>query len=143
MENLLRDGDYVPNGFGGFTRLYGAQEVLAKALFKLTCRRGSFPFLQDLGSRLYELGRLRPSEREAAAKKPSQSPKHLKQAKQQLFLKSRPQQVKHRQKQKDLQAMRTNFSRLTKFTLSISSFPMRAGLTLKRIPRARRNMKPT
>ena len=58
MENLLRDGDYVPNGFGGFTRLYGAQEVLAKALFKLTCRRGSFPFLQDLGSRLYELGRL-------------------------------------------------------------------------------------
>ena len=31
MENLLRDGDYVPNGFGGFTRLYGAQEVLAKA----------------------------------------------------------------------------------------------------------------
>ena len=67
MENLLRDGDYVPNGFGGFTRLYGAQEVLAKALFTLTCRRGSFPFLQDLGSRLYELGRLRPSEREAAA----------------------------------------------------------------------------
>ena len=68
MENLLRDGDYVPNGFGGFTRLYGTQEVLAKALFKLTCRRGSFPFLQDLGSRLYELGQLRPSEREAAAK---------------------------------------------------------------------------
>ena len=28
-------------------------------------------------------------------------------------------------------------------TLSISSFPMRTGLTLKRIPRARRNMKPT
>ena len=41
------------------------------------------------------------------------------------------------------QAMRTNFSRLTKFTLSISSFPMRTGLTLKRIPRARRNMKLT
>lgn len=32
MENLLRDGDYVPNGFGGFTRLYGAQEVLAHFL---------------------------------------------------------------------------------------------------------------
>ena len=68
MENLLRDGDYVPNGFGGFTRLYGTQELLARALFKLTCRRGSFPFLKDLGSRLYELGSLRPSEREAAAK---------------------------------------------------------------------------
>ena len=52
MENLLRDGDYVPNGFGGFTRLYGTQEVLARALFRLTCRRGSFPFLPELGSRL-------------------------------------------------------------------------------------------
>ena len=57
MENLLRDGDYVPNGFGGFTRLYGTQEVLARALFRLTCRRGSFPFLPELGSRLQELGR--------------------------------------------------------------------------------------
>ena len=68
MENLLRDGDYVPNGFGGFTRLYGAQEVLARALFRLTCRRGSFPFLPELGSRLQELGREKPSAREAAAK---------------------------------------------------------------------------
>ena len=61
MENLLRDGDYVPNGFGG-------QEVLARALFRLTCRRGNFPFLPDLGSRLQELGREKPSAREAAAK---------------------------------------------------------------------------
>ena len=68
MENLLRDGDYVPNGFGGFTRLYGPQEVLARALFRLTCRRGSFPFLPELGSRLQELGREKPSAREAAAK---------------------------------------------------------------------------
>ena len=50
MENLLRDGDYAPNGFGGFTRLSGAQEVLARALFRLTCRKGSFPFLPELGS---------------------------------------------------------------------------------------------
>lgn len=68
MENLLRDGDYVPNGFGGFTRLYGTQKVLARALFRLTCRRGSFPFLPELGSRLQELGREKPSAREAAAK---------------------------------------------------------------------------
>ena len=61
MENLLRDGDYVPNGFGGFTRLYGTQEVLARALFRLTCRRGSFPFLPELGSRLQELGREKPN----------------------------------------------------------------------------------
>ena len=68
MENLLRDGDYVPNGFGGITRLYGKQEGLARALFRLTCRRGSFPFLPELGSRLQELGREKPSAREAAAK---------------------------------------------------------------------------
>ena len=38
------------------------------ALFRLTCRRGSFPFLPELGSRLQELGREKPSAREAAAK---------------------------------------------------------------------------
>ena len=46
----------------------GTQEVLARALFRLTCRRGSFPFLPELGSRLQELGREKPSAREAAAK---------------------------------------------------------------------------
>ena len=56
MENLLRDGDYVPNGFGGFTRLYGTQEVLA------------MPFLPELGSRLYELGKEKPSGRQAMAR---------------------------------------------------------------------------
>ena len=68
MENLLRDGDYVPNGFGGFTRLYGTQEVLARALFRLTCRRGAIPFLPELGSRLYELGKEKPSGRQAMAR---------------------------------------------------------------------------
>ena len=68
MENLLRDGDYVPNGFGGFTRLYGTQEVLARALFRLTCRRGSFPFLPELGSRLYALGREKPAARSDCAR---------------------------------------------------------------------------
>lgn len=68
MENLLRDGDYVPNGFGGFTRLTGTQEQLARALFKLTCRRGALPFLPELGSRLYELGKEKPAGREALAR---------------------------------------------------------------------------
>ena len=68
MENLLLDGDYVPNGFGGFTRLYGTQEILARALFKLTCRRGSLPFLPELGSRLYTLGKEKPRARQAVAK---------------------------------------------------------------------------
>ena len=62
-ENLLRGGDYVPDGFGGFVRLQEEEALLERALFKLTCRRGAFPFLPELGSRLREVGRARPSAR--------------------------------------------------------------------------------
>jgi hypothetical protein len=41
--------------------------VLARALYRLTARRGALPFLPALGSRLYQLGRERPSAREALA----------------------------------------------------------------------------
>lgn len=68
MENLLRNGDYVPNGFGGFVRLQGDEAVLQRALFKMNVRRGSFPFLPRLGSRLWELGREKPESRNAAAR---------------------------------------------------------------------------
>lgn len=34
---------------------------MQRALFKLSCRRGSFPFLPELGSRLYALGREKPA----------------------------------------------------------------------------------
>lgn len=68
MENLLRNGDYVPDGFGGFVRLTGDEALLARALFRLTCRRGRFPFLPELGSRLWELGKEKPSGRDAAAR---------------------------------------------------------------------------
>lgn len=67
-ENLLRGGDYVPDGFGGFVRLEEEQARLACALFRLTCRRGAFAFLPELGSGLRELGKYRPSEREEAAR---------------------------------------------------------------------------
>lgn len=68
MENLLRNGDYVPDGFGAFTRTQELQELLQRALFRLQCRRGSFPFLPELGSRLYELGKEKPSVRDALAR---------------------------------------------------------------------------
>ncbi len=64
---LLRDGDYCPNGAGGFVMATGAAEVLEKVLFRLSVRRGSFPFLPELGSRLYLLPRAKASEREALA----------------------------------------------------------------------------
>ena len=67
MERMLADGDYVPDGAGGLTALTGSGEVLARVLYRLTARRGALPFLPELGSRLYQLGREKPSARRALA----------------------------------------------------------------------------
>ena len=67
MALVLREGDYVPDGRGGFRSAEGGQEVLERVLWKLTVRRGSFPFLPELGSRLYLLGRASTRQREALA----------------------------------------------------------------------------
>ena len=63
----LRDGDYRPDGAGGFQRAAGAEEVLERVLFQLTARRGSFPLLPQVGSRLYLLPRAKAGAREALA----------------------------------------------------------------------------
>ena len=68
MEWKLSQGDYVPDGAGGLTALSGGEEVLARVLYRLTARRGSFPFWETLGSRLGELGRLPAAARPAAAR---------------------------------------------------------------------------
>ena len=52
---------------GSLTALSGGEEVLARVLYRLTARRGKLPFLPDLGSRLYQLGREKPSARRALA----------------------------------------------------------------------------
>lgn len=67
MALILREGDYVPDGKGGFQEARGGREVLERALWKLSIRRGSFPFLPGLGSRLHLLGRAPEREREALA----------------------------------------------------------------------------
>ena len=67
MALVLREGDYVPDGRGGFRSAEGGQEVLERVLWKLTVRRGSFPFLPELGSRLHLLGRASTRQREALA----------------------------------------------------------------------------
>lgn len=67
MEYLLREGDYLPDETGGFLKARDADEVLQRAVFKLRARRGSFPLLPELGSRLYLLGRERPAGRQSAA----------------------------------------------------------------------------
>ena len=63
----LRDGDYCPNGAGGFRQAAGAEEVLERVLFQLEARRGAFPLLPQVGSRLYLLPRAKASARQALA----------------------------------------------------------------------------
>lgn len=64
---MVRDGDYLPDGQGGFQRTQGDEELLQRVLWKLSIRRGAFPLLPKLGSRLYLLLREQPSRREALA----------------------------------------------------------------------------
>ena len=68
MELLLKNGDYVPDGKGGFLRAEGRTELLQRVLWKLTAHRGEFPFLTDLGSKLYTLMREKPSAWESLAR---------------------------------------------------------------------------
>ena len=67
MERKLVNGDYTPDGNGGLTVLSGTEELLQRALFRLTARRGAVPFLPELGSQLYRLPREKPSARQALA----------------------------------------------------------------------------
>jgi phage gp46-like protein len=68
MELKLKNRDYCPDGSGGLERGDGAQAVLGRVLFRLTARRGALPFLPELGSRLHEVLREKPSARLAAAR---------------------------------------------------------------------------
>ena len=63
----LRDGDDVPDGTGGLRRTEGREALLEQVLFRLTARRGTFPFLPELGSRLWQLGQLPAARRQSAA----------------------------------------------------------------------------
>lgn len=68
MELRFRDGgDYIPGGNGGFDTVSGVEEVLQRALFKMTARRGKFPLLPRLGSRLYTLAQETRKNRQSAA----------------------------------------------------------------------------
>ena len=63
---MLVNGDYVPQE-NHLRSVEGDEAVLQRMLMKLTARRGQFPFMEDFGSRLWTLDRLRPAERQAAA----------------------------------------------------------------------------
>lgn len=68
MELVLRNGDYVSDGAAGVCRVRGQEALLQRVLFRLSAKRGTFPFWETLGSRLWQLGRLPVSDRQAAAK---------------------------------------------------------------------------
>ena len=58
----MKNGDYLPDARGGLRYAEDTDALLQRVLWKLTVRRGSFPFLPTLGSRLYTLPRSRASE---------------------------------------------------------------------------------
>lgn len=68
MELELKNGDYIADGVGGLRRVQGREALLQRVLFRLTARRGAFPFWEDLGSRLWALGQVPAPERLAAAR---------------------------------------------------------------------------
>ena len=67
MSLLLQNRDYASDGNGGVAVVQDGDELLGEVLFRLTARRGSFPFLPELGSRMHLLRRVKPSERESLA----------------------------------------------------------------------------
>ena len=68
MELKFDAGAYVKNKSGGFTTVSGEEETVQRVLMKLTARRGAFAPLPEFGSELYTLPRLKPSQRETAAR---------------------------------------------------------------------------
>ena len=73
MAAILINGDYVPDGLGGFRQETGNSGLLAEILFRLGCRRGGFAPLPELGSDLHLLGREKPSARAALARQYAQA----------------------------------------------------------------------
>ena len=67
MALQVVDGDYVMNARGGVETVSGRDELLQRIKYKLTARRGAFPLMPALGSRLWMLRSLKPSERRGAA----------------------------------------------------------------------------
>ncbi len=69
MGLKLMNGDYVPDGIGGFARLTGREALAQRVMYRLIAHRGSFPFRETLGSELYRLGQYPPGQRAAAAER--------------------------------------------------------------------------
>lgn len=69
MELKFDGGGYVKSGYGGFVTVSGRDEILQRALMRLSARRGSFFPLPDFGSELHTLLSMKKSQRAAAAQR--------------------------------------------------------------------------
>ena len=67
MSLLLKERDYEADGNGGVAVVRNGEAMVNEVLFRLTARRGSFPFLPDLGSRMGQLRREKSSAWETLA----------------------------------------------------------------------------
>lgn len=67
VELIVSNGRYVCDDRGNPVGATGSEETLARILFKLTARRGEFPLLPNLGSRLYRLGSEKKASRHSTA----------------------------------------------------------------------------
>lgn len=68
MSLLMENRDYVRRG-DTVTTVSGGESVVNEVLFRLTARRGSFPLMPGLGSRLYLLSREKPADRPVLARR--------------------------------------------------------------------------
>ena len=68
MSLLQKQRDYVAAGNGGVAVVRDGEALVNEALFRLTVRQGSFPFLPGLGSRMYQLRREKSSVWETLAR---------------------------------------------------------------------------
>ena len=67
MSLLLNERDYAADGNGGVVVVRDGEAMINEVLFRLTARRESFPFLPELGSRMGQLRREKPSAWESLA----------------------------------------------------------------------------
>jgi len=66
MGLLMKQRDYVADG-DSVAAVSGGEGLLNEALFRLTAKRGSYPLMPELGSRLYLLKREKPLDRQSLA----------------------------------------------------------------------------
>lgn len=67
MELYLENGDYVPDGAGGFVTVEHGEEMLQRVLTTLQIPEGSYLPMPELGSKLHLLSREKPSDRDVIA----------------------------------------------------------------------------